>query len=347
MKAFLTLTIILIIFPIIIGKLLINRTDDNKILKQWISGQFLMWALFQMVSIPIIFKEGKLETIINKYFSIVLILVIIGVAGLIYQVIANRKRKEASTTSKKLTINLIMIFMMAGIFLQILCILFLAINDGDDSFYMSVASISNSSGSMYVVDPYSPIQMILNPRYALAPFPIWIAMLSRVSGVHTLIIGHIILGVVLLLFYYGIHYILVQKLSIKNTRIFMFFIILLTIWGNISTRVATSFLITRTRQGKALVASIVIPMLWYLMTKFAKDMELNKKIGVRDYILVIVTLMTGALGSAIGGVIVVLLWGTFSLITVISYKRFLVLIPAAICCIPNFIYIGIYLGIIK
>ena len=83
--------------------------------------------------------------------------------------------------------------------------MFLQVNDGDDAYHMAIASVAESSGNMYTANVYAFGNTTLTYRYALAPFPIWIAYLSRISGVHTLTIAHIILGIFLITMSYVIY----------------------------------------------------------------------------------------------------------------------------------------------
>ena len=60
----------------------------------------------------------------------------------------------------------------------------LAYEEGDDAFYVAVATGTESSDTLYDILPYTGATTGTDARHGLAPFPVWTAFLARLSGIH-------------------------------------------------------------------------------------------------------------------------------------------------------------------
>ena len=352
----------LILLPFCAGGLF--RTVKNNTMSisvQWLWGQFYLWAIFQVVSVCFILKEGSLAQVTRVYM---IVAVCAAVSGLIatLRTIWNTgaiggwhlgrlwtKGDKSNANSHRMWTKKEMI--LAAIFavlwlVQMLAMIFLAVNDGDDAYYMAIANVAESSDCMYTANVYAFGGTELTYRYALAPFPIWIAFLSKISGVHTLIIGHVILGLILVTMSYVIYARAGRVLFGENRAkrlLFLIFVAILYIWGNTSSHTAESFLLLRTRQGKALVAGLVFPAMICLLLQIGRRLEAQKKISVEYYLLAIMIILTGCLGSTLGGSLVILLWGSALLLLAVGYRKWRLLWAGALSAVPGVIFAILYL----
>jgi len=336
----------LVILPYLAGGVLQSKKHKISPPVRWIWGQFLLWAVFQLTAVPYIVTEKSFRAMVPVYLTAGLLL---GVVGAICTARMWIKEDNGSTHVSAMWTKGEKIFavLLAGLWvLQMLVIVFGAVNDGDDAFYMAVANVAESSDSMYLTNVYAVGTMELNYRYALAPFPIWIAFLARISGVHTLTIGHVVLGIMLVTMAYGIYAQIGRDLWGKNRlkRLqFLFFVMLLHIWGNTSSHTAESFLLLRSRQGKALVAGIVFPAIIYLLLKVGHNLEQRKEIKLQDYLLAAAIILTGCLGSTMGGALIILLWGSALVLLVLGYRKWKLLPAGILCSVPGLILAAMYL----
>lgn len=344
----------LILLPFCAGG--ISCTDPKKNIsfsRQWLWGQFYLWAVFQVVAVFFILRQGDLADVVRVY---TIVSTCIATSGLIATIRLWIKRDKAQQniphmwTKVQRIISgkeglLTVIFVLLWL-VQMLAIVFLAVNDGDDAYYMAIANVAEKSGSMYTANVYSFGNTELTYRYALAPFPIWIAFLSRISGVHTLTIGHVILGLVLVTMSYVIYAQAGRELfgeDRKKRLLFLIFIAVLYIWGNTSSHTAESFLLLRSRQGKALVAGVVFPAMIWLILKIGRTLEQQKKIPAQHYFLAAMIILTGCLGSTLGGSLVILLWGSALFVLAIGYRRWRLLSAGVLSTIPGLIFAVLYL----
>ncbi len=336
----------LILLPVCAGGILNSKKNTLSLAGQWLWGQFLLWAAFQVTAFPFIFKERSLDELVLVYTGVGGIL---GVLGLLTMVFSWKKVHNHSTKPSFLWIKeqkwLVMAFVVLWL-VQMAALIFLTVNDGDDAYYMAVANAAESSGNMYTVNVYAFGNSGLTYRYALAPFPIWIAFLSRISGVHTLTLGHVILGVMLVTMSYIIYAQIGKELFSDNyrKRIQMLILVaILYIWGNTSSHTAESFLLLRSRQGKALVAGLVFPAMIYLLIKIGHALEQKLAVTWKDFLLAAVIILTGSLGSTLGGALIILLWGSALFFLASGYKKWRLLPAGVLSTIPGLVFAAMYL----
>lgn len=336
----------LLVLPFLVGVLYAKKGSRISFGASLLWGQFTLWAVFQYIAVFFILKQGRLQSVTAWYVPAAGLLAFLGAAKLVSLWTKGDKpfQKESYLWIKE---NKILTALFITLWLiQMAALVLLAVNDGDDAYYMAVANIAESSGNMYTANVYAFGNNPLNYRYALAPFPIWIAFLSKISGVHTLVIGHIILGLFLVSLSYVIYAQIGKELFGDNHRKrmqFLIFVALLVIWGNTSSHTAESFLLLRSRQGKALVAGIVFPAIVYVLLKIGHIMEQQKKVTVRYYVMAAVVLLTGCLGSTLGGTLVMMLWASAVCLLALGYKKWNVLAAAAISTLPSVVFAVLYL----
>lgn len=342
---YLILFLWLIVLPVCAGGLFQTKQQSISLSGQWLWGQFCLWTAFQVTAVYFILKHGTLEEVIFVY---TVVAVVIAAVGLITTKRMWTKGHKPIRREKVLWIKecrfLVGVFVLLWL-AQMAAMLFLAVNDGDDAYYMAIANVAESSESMYTANVYAFGGTELNYRYALAPFPIWIAYLAKISGVHTLTLGHVILGMMLVTMSYVIYAQIGKELLGDNCRKRMqmlIFVEVLFIWGNTSSHTAESFLLLRSRQGKALVAGLVFPAMMYLLIKIGHALEQQRSISLKDFILAAVIILTGCLGSTLGGALIILLWGSGLFFLAIGYKKWHLLPAGVLSTVPGLIYAVIY-----
>ena len=344
---YLMLFLWLMILPFCAGGLFCTKKNRISLGGQWLWGHFLSWAAFQVIAVYYILNQGSLEDVMQSYCIVTAVIAVVGLAVPLKLWIDGHKPAD-----RKMFLWIKEYKVLFGIFValwlvQMLALVFFAVNDGDDAYYMAIASVAESSGNMYTANVYAFGGTELTYRYALAPFPIWIAFLSKISGVHTLVIGHILLGMTLVTMSYVIYAQIGKELFGDNYRKriqMLIWIAVLFVWGNTSSHTAESFLLLRSRQGKALVAGLVFPAMIYLLIKIGHCLEQKEKIIVREYLLAMVIILTGCLGSTLGGVLVMLLWGSGLLFLAMGYKKWTLLPLGMLSIVPGLVFAVIYLS---
>lgn len=233
--------------------------------------------------------------------------------------------------------------------------------DGDDAYYVVESLIAQEAGVMYRILPLTGGSTGLDVRHALAVFPMWIAFVSVRAGIHATIVSHVVMPLVLIpltyLLYYEIGRVLFVKtsqadgnvgvsakvLQRENLPIFMVIMAVFQIFGNVSIYTTETFFLTRTWQGKAVAGSLAIPaVLWLFLLLCGGEKEKEKEDRRGLWFLFVCVQMTVGICSSIAVFLVSILTAitAFTLACVRRDLRLLLKFGAA--CIPNVIYMAIY-----
>lgn len=342
------LGILLFLVPIWIGGIFsyVDKGTKNPGF-QWISGQMLLWAGFQLIVVPMVLLEKSFQLVV-KYFNIYMVgLLLVATVLFLWR---RRKPRLCMVREKKAPQNrgilLCWCIFWALLVFQLVMAVIMTYADGDDAFYIAEATHAVDSELMYNKIPYTGWTTEMDVRHALAPFPIWIAYLSKVTGIKTVSVAHVLLPIAMISMTYGIYYLLGERLLASRRErlpLFLIFAELLVIFGDYSFCSVENFMIARSRQGKAALGSIVIPMLILLLLILLEKLQESKKLSFWYWVLLTATLTAGCLCSTLGALLSCMLVGITGMCAAVCYRRWSVLFPMAACCIPCVLYAGIYL----
>lgn len=347
----LVLVLLLVVIPLFTGGLFVpaDERGPGVLPLRWVGGQMLLWAGFQILCVPLILvhpdNSFRYLCMLFGGFMAAALLLALGA-----EVVRRKKRKRLPVEKRggerdKAAILLWLAALGLLVLQQILAVA-LAYEEGDDAYYVATAVVTESSDTMYRILPYTGFATGLDARHGLAPFPVWAAFLSRLSGVHAATISQIVLPVVLIAMAYSVFFLLGRSLMGDNRRgfpLFMLFMELLVMFGGQSLYTAENFLLVRTAQGKAVLASIVIPFLFWLLFTLAERLQRGEKAGVRYWLLLGMTMIAGCLCSTQGSLMVCLLSGAGGLCTAVCCRRWKVILPVAACCVIPMVFSVLYL----
>ena len=336
------LTVLVTVVPMAVGGIFVDVDYRAVNLPfRWISGQICLWAGFQIICVPLVMSEKK-----GGFVDVILLFSVYTVAMFLFSVSIGIRRKLKAIPHERLLgrsgekWDFLSFFMWALVFgllaVQLFLAVFLCYEEGDDAFYVAVASITSKSGTMYQILPYTGGTTGLDARHGLAPFPVWVAMLSKVTGIEAVTVAKVILPVILIIMSYSIFYLIGRELFSDSHRllpVFMIAIELLVIFGGQSVYTAENFLLVRTAQGKAVLANIVIPFLFLLLLGLMGKLENREKISIKHWILFGLTMLAGCLCSTLGALLTCILPGVVGVCGAVSYRNWKVLAAMGICCI--------------
>ena len=229
--------------------------------------------------------------------------------------------------------------------IQLVLAVVMVYGDGDDAYYVAISTAAQESGKMYQKIPYTGMNTELDVRHGLAPFPIWIAWLAQMTGISTVVVAKTLLPVVLISMTYGVFYLLGSRILFSGQSVPLFLICteVLVMFGDYSFYTVENFMIARSRQGKAALGSILIPMIFFLLLWLFRRLQEEKKITVGFWMLLGAVMISCCLASTMGALLACMLMGVAGICGAVCYKRFRLLLPLTACCIPCVIYAGMYL----
>lgn len=337
------LAVLVLVLPVCVGNCFagVDKPHEN-IVFLWISGQILLWAGFQVICVPVILTEGRLEKVVLWYGVYITGLLVVS-AVLWFR---NHKGPKAVWTQKP-DREAVILWVIFGVLLllQLVLAVVMVYNDGDDAYYVAISTAAQESGKMYQKLPYTGMSTELDVRHGLAPFPIWIAWLSQMTGIATVAVAKTLLPVALISMTYGVFYLIGSRgLSQgKNLPLFLICTEVLVLFGDYSFYTVENFMIARSRQGKAALGSILIPMIFFLLLLLFRRLQEKQKITVGFWILLTAVMTSCCLASTMGALLACMLVGVSGICGAIAYQNRKILLPLATCCVPCIIYAGMYL----
>lgn len=322
--------------------------NDNRRLMAIAYGYTIEWAAIYVIAIPLILKGRTLTKLVSLWIPL---LVGISIISLIIYFIEKSKAKSKIVHIKKEVSKETYIYLLIFLVL-LLYILYKAIfytyADGDDAFYIGVAEAANISDKMYLCDPYLGDALYLDNipyRYALSPFPMWIACIARFTNVPVAITAHTVMAPLLIIVSVIIYSEFSKKLYEESYEKQALFMLLISVWvmfSNVSTSMPETFMITRSRQGKAALANVILPLAILVLYELIRCINEEKIIPVKVFAEMFILSIAASLTSLFGNVLLLLVYafaGLFFLIKRVKIRYILLLIVASL---PNFSSVLLY-----
>lgn len=341
-----------------------------------LAGYFCMWAVFEVVTIPaVLFVKYHNFSVASDCFTVISILC--AIAGLLvwYRNTKNDRPglvfgADRNINDRSVTKGILLFRNMTWperiewlIFLgligfQLYKAVAYASFDGDDAYYVVESLLAQQADVMYRILPYTGRPTDLDVRHVLAVFPMWVAFVSVKSSIHATIVSHVVMPVVLIpltyLVYYEIGKILFRVQPVgeenrervsaqrENLPVFMILMCMFQIFGNVSIYTNETFFLTRTWQGKAVTGSLVIPAFLWLFLWIYDGVKKEKKTDAGLWLLLVCVNMTAGICSSIAVFIISILIAITAFCLMLVEKDFKVLLKIGATCVPNIIYMGIY-----
>jgi len=322
----------LLVVPTLIGTIFRPLWKERNVFFCWAGGQVLLWAAFQVLCVPVILFGKSFLLLASCYLLVTGALLFFalgsyfkrrsnGTPGFHFPKLSAKNRKKVREGGFFFWWVLAVVLLAVQLILAVV----LSYEEGDDAYYVSISTASTWAEKLYTTLPYTGGYSGLNARHALAPFPVWISFLSRVSGVEPVTVAHTVLPLCLILASYGIFSLLGKKLlgdKQKYLPIFLVFVEFLILYGGYSLYSSENFLLVRSAQGKAVLCNIIIPFLTLLMYLLLESLEKGEKKPIGFWVLVYATMAAGCLCSTLGTFLLCMLAGLVTLCGVFVYKKF-------------------------
>lgn len=365
MFAIVSLLFWLVVIPFCIGMIPVNFISPSKRNPGLVilAGYFCMWAVFEVVTIPAVLwvKYDNFKVASNCFT----------VAGILCAAVGlylwQRNMRGNLFGAKNVTCvfrsNMIeWIIFLALVGFQLYKAVFYTSFDGDDAYYVVESLIAQQADVMYRILPLTGRPTDLDVRHALAVFPMWVAFIAVKSGIHATIVSHVVMPLVLIPLTYLVYYEIGKGLfreTCQQLPIFLIVMCTFQIFGNVSIYTNETFFLTRTWQGKAIAGSLVIPAIFWLLLWIYDNVKHFDKAEISDgsdhpgaagkkrqdaglWFLLVCVNMTAGICSSIAVFIVSILIAVTGFCLMLTERDFKVLLKLGTACIPNLIYMGIY-----
>ncbi len=341
------LIIILGILPYLVGMVPAFWIDRRRRRKTtvYVSGLIVLLAVFQLIAVPVIINIGDGFPLIVTLFTVITIVMAVSGCSLAY--VEYRKYGEVgfgktesitpSTREERVYWGIAVVLIL----LQVVMAAFTQYIDGDDAYYVVESLLTNETDTLYRIKPYTGLSTGMDLRHGLASMPIWIAYIARITGIHSTVVAHLIIPIlfipVLYMIYYQCGRILFRK-ERKKLPIFMIFVSIMHIFGNVSIYTNATFAMTRTWQGKSMLANLVlVSIIWLLMAIYESE-ELSREWRLGYWLVLFFANIVAAMCSTSSVFLVAMLIGIAGVIMGIHKRDVQVPLRLMITCVPLVAY---------
>ena len=331
----------LILVPVAVGRLPFVKRRQPLLAERFVSGYLILFSIMELLTLPMTFLKTPMHVLVISYGIIALLLA----AGGIFATVKQRDKIRIKDIFG--TENIYLWAVMLLILAQIAMCVFLAHMDADDAFYVAQATTDVQTDTIFEVIPYTGLKYYgLPSRYVLSPFPVFLAVVSQLSmGLHPAIMAHMIFPAVFLLAVYCVQYLLGRKWFADDRRgqgMYLFLVACIASFSAYSVYNAGSFQMVRLWQGKAVLASVFLPLLFYLCQSI-----LMEKKAEYPWLLLAMADLSCCLLSSMGIILGTLMLGVFLLLCLVCKRDWRSFLKGSFCCLPSLILGVFYILVLK
>lgn len=290
----------------------------STILKAFVFGQMILFALTQIIALPLILLRRTFNTLFWIFIIISLFLFIRGLYCFI-----NRGNRFPSMKGSLKDINWPGYFFL---FLAMILILFQFGNylfrmhlDEDDARWLAEANDALAYGEMMTHNPSTGeiIGSFYMPKDVSSPLPMYYAILSRILNTRVTITAHTLYAPFALILMYVVYYLIARELFDKkeSRAVFLLAVAVINLFFGGNTRPQSVVSLTRIWQGKATVAAIILPLITYVF------ICIHKRDETADWLMMFIIGCASCLMSGMGIAMAAVLTGVFGLYDILVYQR--------------------------
>lgn len=321
----------LIFVPTASGAFFLRKKEQYTLCESFLVGYLFVFAAAQLLTVPMLFADFPLHILVICYGLISCIFTLLGLFCM-------KKRRFSTWFPTKAKFQDTSLFLWMAILLiafQVFVVVRYAHLDADDALYVAASTTAVREDSIFHVNSYTGLAYRQLPRrYILSPFPIFLAVISQLSGgLHPAIMAHTVFPAVFLPASYLALFQLGKKWFAreKDARgIFLFLAAVLFWFSAYSTYNSGSFQMIRIWQGKALLAAFMCPLIIYL--SFSIMLEEKPQYS---WLLYGMANIGACLLSSVGIIFAPIMMGIFSLIGAVHFRSFKRLAAGLLCCLPS------------
>lgn len=351
----------LIVIPFGIGLLMMSagkKSDkENQVCSigaTMLWGYILQFALLEIVGIPVMLCSVY-HGFSNFYKIYAPLLIIVATAGIWTSIRRHTIQRIAKVSWKQFRTELgdtwesrifWLLFLVIVVF-QLYMAFTRASFDGDDAYYGVQSLMAQQTDTLYRINPNNGRSMPLDARHALALFPIWEAFLGTMCGIHATIVAHSIVPLVLIPLSYLIYYEIGKLLFPDKKSLLPLFLVFMAVWqmfGNVSIYTTETFFLTRTWQGKSFAGNFVIPaVIWLFLCLFPDKGE--KDFVWKNWIILGALNLAAGASSSLAVLLSCLMTVGFGVLFAIKERKLRNLVYACISCFFGGLYVLLYLAL--
>lgn len=304
------------------------RQKESTVILNIFTGTLTVWALLELLLVPITFLNISFQVLSFLYGFLL-------IAGCIASLFFRKRMLEIFSDSVKNWKSYISWTTMIAIIIIIFQLYYIhhyTYFEWDDAFYVPIASDAIQTNQIFKINPEKGVGTGMLPRYALSLWAIFYALLGNWFHIPVAIIAHTVLPFITISFAYLVYTLMGRCLFPKDTEAQGYFLIFAAVMHmflpNIHT-LGSSYLLLAPWMGKAILSSISLPAILYLMLRLIKH---DGFFG--DWILLFINALAACLHTPMSIMFIPVLAGSLSFLWVLKTKKPAFFFKTVLSCTP-------------
>lgn len=311
------------------------RTDGRLSLPVCLlAGFFLYYSLFTCFCVPIMYRWRPLS-MLSAIWAVVIVVVSL------LAVLLNIKKLRniyLGLDSASILIAFVIITVVEAVIIVYAYQFTL-----DAAYYVANVGTSVETNMMNVYDPYTgDWQDHFQMRYFFATYPQLDAVMCYLFGIHPLLQTKIVMASVTVMMT-NIVYLLIGKELFEKERDVILFLVFATIahFFFITIYTSSNFLITRTYEGKSILANVILPAIMYFYIRIKKDDRM-----IWWGLLFLVCFGSTVVSNSSNMIVPAALFVFFAPLSVIN-RNWKIFAKSIICMVPSIVMLLVYVAYVK
>ena len=334
----------LFLAPCIVGHGVNRLLKINpSIVKNYLVGNIFVWAVFELVTVPLVLEKQKFSTAV-VIVSVIAISMMMW--AIVYEIILKkgdifRRELRKNPAGKMKVTDVVSVLGVIGIIGWLLYkVVILQHTDADDARFIVNAVEMLRTDRMYLTDVITGEELTTwvgeLRKDITSPWAVYVAYCSKITGIPVVTMAHSILPVALILCGISVFWLIAKVIFKENLHdrcLFICLVLLMNIYGFHSAYTAETFFLTRIWQGKAVVAAIAIPAMFLIIMKIYEN---ERRYGY--YVLLALMNVGMCLMSGTGIIIGAVMLLSTGVIYGIRKRNIWITLLLWEMCAPNVIY---------
>lgn len=301
-----------------VGSLLTIKKEGT-ILERFIWGLIGTMALFQLIALPFMYYETSFTPLYILSVSFIVLVICLYIVFCVQKKIKNNFKKELLVLYEQRTKTKILLWIgtIGLIALQIFSILYFQRPDPDDAYYLAQTNTVLETNYLMNIEPTTGIDAFEQmAAYKLVGHEVLLAVIAKLFRANVAFLCHMIFPIFMIPIHYAIVYELAKVITYKYKEIFVLLSVFVNLFACFSGASAGAFLSYRIWQGKAILVSILLPI---LLLEFWKIYE-RKKVSKWSVFTLILILWAGFCATSVGLYLIPIAYFMYTATFFFSYK---------------------------
>lgn len=275
-------------------------------------------TLFQIVALPFMYFESSV-TWLYRICIVFVIVLVIGYGGYVLKTSAWGNRQCQKSFLKKQTRGELLFWSIAlGIIVfQVFYVVYFQYSNYDDSYYIAQINTIVETNRLLNIEPTTGIDAFNQlATYKLIGHEVLLSMIVKMFNVNAAFLSHMIMPLFMIPLHYIVVYQLAKEIKYEYRNLFFLFSTIINIFSGFSGSAAPAWLLLRIWQGKAVLVSILLPMLLLEFVKIYRE----RKVSTRSLIVMTSMLWAGFYASTVGLFLVPIAYFAYTVTFFFTYK---------------------------